>query len=166
MSETADNINHPKHYELDKIECIDAMEMTQGRGAVMSFCLCNAFKYLWRHNRKNGLEDIKKANWYLDKYIELAEKSKAEINEKFGYMDGGYCDTDNCDSKSIKPIWTDQMTDASKPKEPINFMDAPKELKDQFFMEMMKRVSNTAPKEEDLEDLFRADKDYGNGKNA
>ncbi len=92
-----DNINHPKHYELDKIECIDAMEMTQGRGTVMSFCLCNAFKYLWRHNRKNGLEDIKKAKWYLDKYIELAEKSKAEINEKFGH--GGicyaFCDTDD-----------------------------------------------------------------------
>lgn len=90
-----DMINHPKHYELDKIECIDAMEMTQGRGAVMSFCLCNAFKYLWRHDRKNGLEDLKKAKWYLDKYIELAEKSKKEINDKFGYMDGGYVDTDN-----------------------------------------------------------------------
>ena len=94
-----DNINHPKHYELDKIECIDAMEMTQGRGAVMSFCLCNAFKYLWRHNRKNGLEDIKKAKWYLDKYIELAEKSKAEINEKFGRKNGGYCDTDDFPDK-------------------------------------------------------------------
>lgn len=96
-----DNINHPKHYELDKIECIDAMEMTQGRGAVMSFCLCNAFKYLWRHNRKNGLEDIKKAKWYLDKYIELAEKSKEEINEKFGCKNGGYCDTDDFSENKI-----------------------------------------------------------------
>jgi len=94
-----DNINHPKHYETNKVECIEAMEITQGRGAVMSFCLCNAFKYLWRHNRKNGLEDIKKAKWYLDKYIELAEKSKADINEKFGYMDGGYCDTDDSHDK-------------------------------------------------------------------
>jgi hypothetical protein len=96
-----DNINHPKHYELDKIECIDAMEMTQGRGAVMSFCLCNAFKYLWRHNRKNGLEDIKKAKWYLDKYIELAERSKAEINEKFGCKNGRYCDTDDFSENKI-----------------------------------------------------------------
>lgn len=96
-----DNINHPKHYETDKIECIDAMEMTQGRGAVMSFCLCNAFKYLWRHERKNGLEDIKKARWYLDKYIELAEKSKEEINEKFGCKDGGYCDTDDFPENKI-----------------------------------------------------------------
>ena len=50
------------------------MEETQGKEAVMDFCLCNAFKYLYRHNRKNGLEDIKKAKWYVDKYIELAEK--------------------------------------------------------------------------------------------
>lgn len=74
-----DNINHPKHYETDKVECIEAMEITQGRAAVMSFCLCNAFKYLWRHDRKNGLEDIKKARWYLDKYIELAEKEEVPV---------------------------------------------------------------------------------------
>ena len=30
------------------------------------FCLCNAFKYLWRYKNKNGAEDIKKARWYLD----------------------------------------------------------------------------------------------------
>lgn len=74
-----DNINHPKHYETDKVECIEAMEITQGRAAVMSFCLCNAFKYLWRHDRKNGLEDIKKARWYLDKYIKLAEKEEVPV---------------------------------------------------------------------------------------
>lgn len=74
-----DNINHPKHYETDKVECIEAMEITQGRAAVMSFCLCNAFKYLWRHQRKNGVEDIKKARWYLDKYIELAEKEGVPV---------------------------------------------------------------------------------------
>ena len=74
-----DVINHPKHYETDKVECIEAMEITQGRGAVMSFCLCNAFKYLWRHNRKNGVEDVKKAQWYLNKYIELAEKEGVPV---------------------------------------------------------------------------------------
>ena len=36
-------------------------------------CICNAFKYLYRHNRKNGIEDIKKAKWYIDKYIEIKE---------------------------------------------------------------------------------------------
>ena len=69
-----DMVNHPSHYESGKFECIDVMLETQGKDAVMSFCLCNAFKYLYRHNRKNGIEDIKKAKWYIDKYIELSNK--------------------------------------------------------------------------------------------
>lgn len=72
--EEPDVINHPSHYESGNYECIDVMEETQGTEAVMDFCLCNAFKYLYRHRNKNGLEDVKKANWYLNKYIELAEK--------------------------------------------------------------------------------------------
>ncbi len=66
-----DNVNHPSHYETGKFECIEVMLETQGLEAVLDFCLCNAFKYLYRAKRKNGLEDIKKANWYLSKYIEL-----------------------------------------------------------------------------------------------
>lgn len=69
-----DNVNHPEHYETGKFECIDVMVETQGKQAVLDFCLCNAFKYIYRHQRKNGLEDIKKAKWYIDKYIELCEK--------------------------------------------------------------------------------------------
>lgn len=71
---TNDNVNHPSHYETGNFECIDVMIETQGKEAVMDFCVCNAFKYIYRHNNKNGIEDIKKAKWYLDKYIELAEK--------------------------------------------------------------------------------------------
>lgn len=74
---TPDNVNHPAHYETGKFECIDVMVETQGEDAVKAYCLCAAFKYLYRHKRKNGLEDIKKARWYLDKYIELEER-KAE----------------------------------------------------------------------------------------
>lgn len=71
-----DNINHPSHYETQGIECIQAMEITQGTVAVENFCLCNAFKYLWRHDRKGGAEDIKKAIWYLNKYVELEGKQE------------------------------------------------------------------------------------------
>ena len=71
-----DNINHPAHYETKGIECIQAMEITQGTDAVMAFCLCNAFKYLWRHDRKGSAEDIKKAIWYLNKYVELEGKQE------------------------------------------------------------------------------------------
>lgn len=68
---TPDNVNHPSHYETGKFECIDVMVETQGVEAVKNFCICNAFKYIYRHNNKNGVEDIKKAIWYLNKFIEL-----------------------------------------------------------------------------------------------
>ena len=66
-----DNVNHPSHYETGKFECIDVMVETQGEESVKEYCLCAAFKYLYRHKRKNGVEDIKKAIWYLNKYVEL-----------------------------------------------------------------------------------------------
>ncbi len=68
-----DVVNHPSHYESGKFECIDVMEEALGVDNVKGFCLCNAFKYIYRHRRKNGDEDIKKAQWYINKYLELAE---------------------------------------------------------------------------------------------
>lgn len=73
-----DNVNHPSHYCTGQYECIDVMIETQGVEATMNFCMCNAFKYLYRHNVKNGMEDVRKADWYLCKYLELAEKVKSE----------------------------------------------------------------------------------------
>ena len=66
-----ENVNHPHHYSSGKIECIDAMVSAFGTEAVISFCKCNAFKYMWRFDKKNGVEDLKKAKWYMNKYIEL-----------------------------------------------------------------------------------------------
>jgi len=73
ISQECDVVNHPSHYETGKYECIDVMIEAIGKEAVMDFCLCNAFKYIYRNGRKNGLEDIKKAQWYINKYIELKE---------------------------------------------------------------------------------------------
>ena len=67
----ADMVNHPTHYETGKFECIEVMVETQGVEAVQDSCICNAFKYLYRHNRKNGVEDVEKAQWYINKYLEL-----------------------------------------------------------------------------------------------
>ena len=65
-----DNVNNPQHYAgSTSLECIECMKVTFGAVAVYNFCLCNAFKYLWRYKNKNGDEDIRKARWYLD-YIE------------------------------------------------------------------------------------------------
>lgn len=78
MIEVVDIVNHPPHYETGKFECIDVMIETQGLDAVIHFCQCNAFKYLYRAKNKNGLEDMKKAIWYMNKYVELKERSKDE----------------------------------------------------------------------------------------
>ena len=75
-----DNVNHPSHYETGKFECINVMLETQGIEATKHFCICNAFKYLYRANRKNGIEDVKKAEWYLHKYIELSKENNDENN--------------------------------------------------------------------------------------
>lgn len=71
-----DVVSRPQHYASTSIECIDAMVETQGPEAVKDFCICNAFKYLWRHNSKNGDEDVRKANWYLNKAVELMDKEE------------------------------------------------------------------------------------------
>ncbi len=62
-----DNIN-PDHYKNStSLECIEAMEIICGKEAVCNFCMCNAWKYIWRWKNKNGAEDLEKATWYLNK---------------------------------------------------------------------------------------------------
>lgn len=68
-----DPVNRPAHYTSSGIECIDAMQAAFGVEAVNDFCLCNAFKYLWRHRQKNGVEDLKKCRWYLNRLIREME---------------------------------------------------------------------------------------------
>lgn len=66
-----DPVSNPSHYTQGNIECIDAMVAAFGKEAVATFCLCNAFKYCWRTEHKNGMEDVDKAIWYLNKRKEL-----------------------------------------------------------------------------------------------
>ena len=73
---TDDMVNHPSHYETGKFECIEVMQEIFGTAAVCDFCKSNAFKYIYRMDRKNGTEDVKKAIWYLNKYLELTEKEE------------------------------------------------------------------------------------------
>ena len=65
-----DPIN-PAHYNQGKVECIDAIEAaTKGLDGVEAFCTGNTIKYLWRWKNKGGVEDLKKARWYLDRMID------------------------------------------------------------------------------------------------
>lgn len=73
-----DNVNHPKHYVMAQksfiLEPIDICEK-------YSFCQGNAIKYLLRYENKNGVEDLKKALWYLNRII--------NENLEIWYPDGG-----------------------------------------------------------------------------
>lgn len=70
-----DNVNKPVHYQ-GKIECIDCIESaTDGLKGIEAFCTGNAIKYLYRWKKKNGIEDLKKAKWYIDKLLnEISDK--------------------------------------------------------------------------------------------
>lgn len=70
-----DVVNHPSHYTQGGIECIDAITAaTVGKTGIEAVCVANVIKYLWRYEEKNGLEDVKKARWYLERLInELSE---------------------------------------------------------------------------------------------
>ena len=68
-----EEINHPDRYAGGNFECIEVMADVFGKEAVKDFCLLNAFKYIWRQEKKGGVEDVKKAVWYLNKYIELSD---------------------------------------------------------------------------------------------
>jgi hypothetical protein len=65
-----DMVNHPKHYNESGIECIDALQAMLGKG-FNEYLQGNIAKYLWRYKYKNGIEDLKKAQWYLNKLIEV-----------------------------------------------------------------------------------------------
>ena len=66
-----DVVNHPSHYTQGGIECIDAMESAFGAAQLAVYCKIAAFKYIWRCEYKNGAADVKKAIWYLNKFLEL-----------------------------------------------------------------------------------------------
>lgn len=73
-----DPINHPKHYCREGgMESIEEMVLVFGKEAVMHFCLCNVWKYRYRAASKNGAQDLKKSDWYMQKYRELSPPERA-----------------------------------------------------------------------------------------
>ena len=63
-----DPVNHPEHYTSGNIECLDAIRAALGDN-YKYYVQGNVLKYIWRFNHKNGLEDLKKARFYLDDLI-------------------------------------------------------------------------------------------------
>lgn len=66
-------VDHPPHYNQSGIECIDAIMAATDSGFEF-YLQGNIIKYLWRYRYKNGSEDLKKAEWYLKKLIQITEK--------------------------------------------------------------------------------------------
>lgn len=92
----ADNVNHPSHYTQGGVECIDAITAaTVNKTGIEAVCTANIVKYLWRYEAKNGLEDVKKAQWYLNRLI-------AEMEDKPALTDGI-----ECQHEFVKPyrVW-------------------------------------------------------------
>lgn len=78
VMEARDMVNHPPHYNNSDAKCskcqkqIECIDITRH----MSFNQGNAVKYLWRFQDKSGLQDLKKARWYLDDLIKQMEGSR------------------------------------------------------------------------------------------
>lgn len=69
----ADMVNSPSHYGQGTIECIDYISDFLTRNEYIGYLRGNIAKYLHRYRYKNGLEDLKKAQWYLNRLIETEE---------------------------------------------------------------------------------------------
>lgn len=71
----SDNVNHPAHYTSGTIETIKVIQDKMTAEMFEGFCVGNVIKYVTRYRKKNGVEDLKKARWYLDKIIETISKT-------------------------------------------------------------------------------------------
>ena len=74
--QTMDMVNSPPHYNKTGIECIDAIIAMTDEGFEY-YLQGNIMKYLWRYRYKNGIEDLKKAEWYLNKLIDVVDNDKS-----------------------------------------------------------------------------------------
>lgn len=84
-------VNHPAHYCQGGVECIDAIEAaTTNLTGIEAVCTANVIKYIWRWKQKNGVQDLQKAQWYLNRLLKMTENKESfkksthciEINEE------------------------------------------------------------------------------------
>ena len=74
MVKKKDEVNYPSHYVNGGLEVIDIMEAKLSTEEFEGFLTGNVLKYLFRHKMKNGIIDLKKAQWYLNKLINFSDK--------------------------------------------------------------------------------------------
>ena len=66
-----EKVNHPSHYNFTKMETLDIIDNFSTHEEYVGFLKGNVIKYLHRYSHKNGMEDLRKASWYLNKLIEV-----------------------------------------------------------------------------------------------
>ena len=69
QSTETDDVNHPVHYNNGKVECIEAIEAMLSETEFEGYVRGNVIKYVWRFKYKDGVKDLKKAKWYLERLI-------------------------------------------------------------------------------------------------
>ena len=68
--EAEDVVNKPHHYNTGNLECIEAIQESMDKTEFKGYLKGNVMKYIWRYEYKNGVEDLRKARWYLERLIE------------------------------------------------------------------------------------------------
>ena len=71
-----DNVNHPAHYNTGNIEVINYIKDKLSYDEFTGYLTGNILKYMSRYKHKNGLEDLKKAQWYLNYLIDYISNNK------------------------------------------------------------------------------------------
>lgn len=74
MPPVYDNVEKPKHYTSKNMECVDWIESDLTPREFVGYCKGNVLKYIWRYDQKGGIEDLKKAIWYLNRTIDTLQK--------------------------------------------------------------------------------------------
>lgn len=140
-------VDHPSHYS-GSIEAIDAIAAaTAGLTGVEAFDTGNALKYLWRWKRKNGVEDLNKAVWYIQHLIKHLEGTKTEAEAET-----------EAEAIETQPSLKEYLTMTVNTDEDKIFTDIP--ITDQFYMnsadQLMKNLGadvQTAKVKHDLRKL-------------
>ena len=86
----SDNVNHPDHYTSGGVECIDAIRASLGDKEFADYCKGNIIKCLWRYRLKNGAEDLRKAQVYLNWMIEAEEHARRAIRAEGDTKNANY----------------------------------------------------------------------------
>ena len=101
------NVDHPNHYQSESgLEVIDVIKaFTSELSGEEAFCIGNAIKYVCRYSKKNGVEDLEKAKWYIDRAISVRKVAE-------------YCENDVISTEAVFNATQGAFTEFPKTPDP------------------------------------------------